>query len=788
MPDQIDLKVEPIAQIKLIGGAGSATWRAYGSDPALACHWAGDGPLRGGWYLLDMAVDVQRGALHAPCLYPDYRRGTISEVDKVPLLLDQARKGRHTVRRLLRFHSDVSALRFDPSVLPAEFTLERLQLQQVGRADAAREMLSTLWAESSGAERLSLVAVAAGDMLTGGPRKMADRLYRAYTAVDSVAAQSDYAVWLDFYDDTSPDGLALAVASADEFIRTPTVSIIVPVYQTAERWLRACLDSVIGQVYPHWELCIADDASAAPHVRRVLDEYAARDPRIKVAYRPSNGHISRASNTALELATGDYVALLDHDDALHPLALLECVRGFEAHPRWRMLFTDEDKIDERGVRSDPYFKSDWNPDLFLSQNCVCHLSVYQRELVESVGGFRVGYEGAQDWDLTLRVAAGLDHDEIGHVPRVLYHWRMIEGSTALAAGEKTYAHDAAVRAIQSHLDALGAGSQVEEMSGYSGYYRIAHALPADEPLVSILIPTRDGVALLRQCIDSILRRTVYGNYEVIVLDNGSTKADTCAYFASLAGHPRVRVAEWNHPFNYSAINNHGAGLAKGEVLALLNNDIEVITPDWLREMVSHAMRPEIGVVGAMLYYPNNTIQHAGVILGIGGVAGHAYVGKPRGHAGDKHRAGLAQALSAVTAACVVVRAEVFHQVGGLDEQLTVAFNDVDFCLRVREAGYRNLWTPFAELYHHESATRGYETTPEKIARFKGEERFMKARWGQVLHEDPYYNPNFALDMEPFSLAFPPRPWPGSPGMVAGGQGIADPVGAPVAGSTSRSDA
>lgn len=776
MPDPIDIKVEPIAQIKLVDAKVPDLWRAFGSDPSLACKWPGTGPLPGGWYEVEFAANVHRGALHAPCMYPDYRQGLISEADKITLPLDQARKGRHALRTLVRFHSDVRAIRFDPSVLPAEFTLERLRLRQLDRGQAAWAMLSGLWARREGTGRLSLLAAVARNLLIGGPRRMADRLYLEYIATNDGAPMSDYAIWLDFYDDTSPDGLALAAACLPDLALAPTISIIVPVYETDERWLRACLDSVVGQVYPHWELCIADDASRSPHVRRVLEEYAARDARIKVMFRESNGHISKASNSALELATGDYVALLDHDDALHPLALLECARAFEANPHWRMLFTDEDKIDEGGARSDPYFKSDWNPDLFLSQNCVCHLSVYSRELIAAAGGFRTGYEGAQDWDLTLRVTSSLGHAEIGHVPKVLYHWRMIEGSTALGAGEKTYAHAAAVRAIQSHLDSAGAGSRVHEMPGYSGYYRIVHALPQGEPMVSVLIPTRDGVKLLRQCIDSILDTTGYENYEIIVLDNGSCKPDTLAYFDSLAGHPKVRVVAWDHPFNYSAINNFGARQARGEVLALLNNDIEVITPDWLREMVSHAMRPEIGVVGAMLYYPNNTIQHAGVILGIGGVAGHAYVGNWRGYAGDKHRAGLAQSLSAVTAACVVVRAEVYRQVGGLDEQLTVAFNDVDFCLRVREAGYRNLWTPFAELYHHESATRGYETTPEKIARFKGEERFMKARWGRMLQEDPYYNPNFALDMAPFSLAFPPRPWGTDSAQINTAPGAETPAG------------
>jgi O-antigen biosynthesis protein len=356
----------------------------------------------------------------------------------------------------------------------------------------------------------------------------------------------------------------------------------------------------------------------------------------------------------------------------------------------------------------------------------------------------------------LRVSEVLESSEIGHVPRVLYHWRMISGSTAMGPSEKSYAHYAALRAIQDHLNRKGAHARVHEISGASGYFRVAYEVPHPEPLVSILIPTRDRVDLLRQCVDSILKKTTYSNYEIIIIDNDSREAETLQYFATLDQHESVRIVSYPKPFNYSAVNNFGAEAARGALLVLLNNDVEVISPGWLTEMTSHALREEVGVVGAMLYYPNDTIQHAGVVVGIGGVAGHAYVGRPRGFPGDKHRAALTQSVSVVTAACALVRTSVFHEVGGLDEQLVVAFNDVDFCLRVRAKGYRNVWTPHAELYHHESASRGYEDSPEKIARFKREEQFMKDRWGKALECDPMYNLNLSLTSEPYSLAFPPR--------------------------------
>ncbi len=698
-------------------------------------------------------------------LYPDYSRSHVLESDRLSIPLSGARAGRHSVRRLVRFVADVTALRFDPTLIPCEFRVLAFSLERVGKFAAARTMSLTLWQGGSWKERALLLRGVGLDLL-GGPRRMADRLYHMYAAEVTEMIVSDYQVWVDFYDDCSEDAVALALSAMPAFSAKQRFSIVVPTYNTDPKWLSACIKSVQAQTYPHWELCIADDASPDPRVWALIEDFAAGDPRIKTVRRESNGHIAAASNSAIALATGSHIALLDHDDALHPMALAWCAVELDRNPHWRMLFTDEDKIDAEGNRSDPYFKSDWNPDLFLSQNCVCHLGVYERALIEEIGGFREGYDGAQDWDLALRASEVLSHGQIGHVPKVLYHWRMIEGSTALAPGEKSYAHFAALRVIQDHFDRTGTPAKVEEMHGYSGYYHIVHEIPEPQPRVSLLIPTRDRVDLLRQCVNSILERTTYRNYEVVILDNGSIEKDTLAYFRELARHSNVSVLRYDQPFNYSKINNFGASNTRGEIIGLLNNDIEVISPGWLTEMVSHANRPEIGVVGAMLYYPNDTIQHAGVVLGVGGVAGHSYVGMPRGYPGDKHRAGLAQNVSAVTAACAVLRRSVFDKVGGLDEALVVAFNDVDFCIRVREAGYRNLWTPFAELYHHESASRGYENTPEKIERFKREESFMRARWGKILESDPYYNLNLSLTNAPFTLAYPPRV-NGSPSDVTG---------------------
>ncbi len=489
-------------------------------------------------------------------------------------------------------------------------------------------------------------------------------------------------------------------------------------------------------------------------MRNVLEEYAARDARIKVAWREKNGHISAASNTALALASGEYVALLDHDDVVAPDALYWIAKEINDHPDTALLYSDEDKLDFDAVRILPYFKSDWNYDLFLSHNLITHLGVYRADVVRAIGGFRTGFEGAQDYDLALRFIERIAPRQIRHIPRVLYHWRMLRGSTAIGAGEKDYAAERARLAIEEHLQRTGIPASVETIPDMA-VQRVRYRLPDPAPLASIIIPTRNGQKLVRQCIESIRAKTTYAPYEIVLVDNGSDDAAAIAYFRSLQDAGTVRLLADPRPFNFSRLNNEAAREARGDYLVFLNNDIEVITPDWLSEMVSHAQRPEIGAVGARLWYPNNTIQHAGLVL-VAGLAAHAHHGRKRGDHGYFSRASLIQSLSAVTAACLCVRRAVLDEVGGFDEALAVAFNDVDLCLRIQAAGYRNLYTPYAELYHHESASRGYEDTPEKMARFQKEADILRGRWMPVLMNDPYYNPNLTLSGEPFTLAWPPR--------------------------------
>jgi glycosyltransferase involved in cell wall biosynthesis len=569
--------------------------------------------------------------------------------------------------------------------------------------------------------------------------------------------RNNYAEWMRRYDMLDEAGRAAQRTRAAALPVQPLISVVMPTYNPKPGWLIEVIESVRQQTYANWELCIADDASPDPAIRPILERYAADDQRIKVVFREKNGHISAASNSALEVAKGSWIALLDHDDLLSEQALFWVAEAINRDSDLALIYSDEDKVDERGQRYEPYFKCDWNPDLFYSHNMISHLGVYRADVLQEIGGFRLGVEGSQDYDLALRSLERIKPQQIHHIPRVLYHWRVHAESTASSADAKPYAMIAGERAINEHFVRRNVDAKVE-LAGFG--YRIRYALPAPAPLVSLIIPTRNGLALLRTCVRSILEKTTYPNYEILIVDNGSDDPATLAYMERIqADDTRVRVIRDPQPFNYSAINNAAVPHTRGEVLALINNDLEVITPDWLTEMVSIALQPDVGAVGARLWYPGDTLQHGGVILGLGAsrIAGHAHDRMPRAHHGYFGRAALINSFSAVSAACLVIRRSTFEAVGGLNEvDLRVAFNDVDFCLRVRELGYRNVWTPYADLYHHESASRGQDNNPEKRARFEREVEYMKRRWGSLLLNDPAYSPNMTLDHGDFSLAWPPR--------------------------------
>lgn len=533
-------------------------------------------------------------------------------------------------------------------------------------------------------------------------------------------------------------------------------SLITPVYRPNLVHFDAMIASVLAQSYPHWQLVLVDDYSKDPELSQKLNELA-KHPQITVIERSQNGHISQASNDGLAVAKGDYIGLLDHDDLLHPEALNVMALSICADPMLDILYSDEDKVNEQGQFEQPHFKPKWNPDLLFSHNYICHFLVLKRSLVEQIGGFRQGVEGSQDYDLVLRATKATSAERIAHLPYVLYHWRIAEGSTALNGAEKSYTEAAGLKALRDYFSDTNYinedNNKVTVSLGLlANTYKINWPVPTPAPLVSIIIPTKNGQSLVRQCLESIEQRTNYSNFEILLIDNQSDDLEALAYFDQLAQEGRVNLLTYRKPFNYSAINNYAVTQAKGEVIVLMNNDIEILTPIWLSEMVSHCCRDEIGCVGAKLSYPDQSLQHAGVVLGIGGVAGHSHKYFPRHHPGYFKRLSIVQNLSAVTGACLGVRKKVFEQVGGLNEQdLAIAFNDVDFCLKVQQAGYRNLWTPYIEMIHHESVSRGYEDTPEKVARFNKEVDYMKKTHGKNLLSDPCYSPWLTLKKEDFSL-------------------------------------
>lgn len=533
---------------------------------------------------------------------------------------------------------------------------------------------------------------------------------------------------------------------------TPLISIITPTYNTDVKYLKKMFESVLAQTYTHWELCIADDASSDKNTLNLIRKYEREHANIKVIYRKTNGHISEASNSALSIATGKYLAFLDHDDTLAPNALYEMVKKLNTDPKLKLIYSDEDKIDENDNRTNPHFKSGWNPDMFFSQNYICHLTFIKKDVVDAIGGFRKGYEGSQDYDLLLRALNHISYEEIDRVEKVLYHWRAIKGSTAYGTGEKEYAHMAGLKALQDYFAKKDKNIIVED-GLLPNTYKVNYPLPAaGYPLASIIIPTRNGHGILTKCIESIQAKTLYPNYEIIVVDNETTCKKTLSYFEKIKTYQNLTILEYHKPFNYSAINNYAAKHAKGEVIVLMNNDVEVISQGWLTEMMQHAIREEIGAVGAKLYYSNDTIQHAGVVLGIGGVAGHSHKYFPKNIHGYFSRINIIQNYSAVTAACLAVRKKLYEEVGGLEEEhLKVAFNDVDFCLKLLEKGYRNLWTPYVELYHHESISRGRDESEEKRERFMSEVTHMKNKWKSKLEADILYNRNLTNKHENFGL-------------------------------------
>ena len=529
----------------------------------------------------------------------------------------------------------------------------------------------------------------------------------------------------------------------------PLISVAVPAYRTPPGFLEQMILSVKEQTYPHWELCIVNASRGEDGMEQVLGRYAGGDARIRVKNLEENLGIAGNTNEALVMARGEFVGLLDHDDLLAPQALFRIAEALTADPQADAVYTDEDKVTtDLSEHFQPHFKPDFNLDLLRSNNYITHFFVVRTRLAREAGGFRKEFDGAQDYDFIFRCTE--EAKKVLHVPEVLYHWRTHKASTADNPASKMYAFEAGKRAIEAHLARCGQEGTVSLRKDL-GFYRVEYPVQG-EPLVSILIPNRDQKETLEKCLNSIWEKSTYKNYEILIVENNSSSPEIFNYYREIEKRPGVRILTWKEGFNYSAINNFGEKSAAGDYLLFLNNDVEVINPRWIEELLGNCQRKEVGIVGAKLYYPDDTIQHAGTVIGIGGIAGHAFLNMPRSRTGYLHKASLQMDLSAVTAACMMMKRQVFKQLGGFEERLSVAFNDVDLCLRTVQAGYLVVYNPEVELYHYESKSRGAEDSEEKVRRFQEEIEFMRCRWMDLLKKgDPYYNRNLTLSKWNYSL-------------------------------------
>ncbi len=531
----------------------------------------------------------------------------------------------------------------------------------------------------------------------------------------------------------------------------PLISIVVPVYRTPQEYLREMIESVQSQSYENWELCLADGSGGWKETEGILQEFGERDKRIRYQILDENRGIAGNTNAALSMARGEWVGLLDHDDVLEPSALYEVVRAINEHPEADVVYTDEDKVTmDLQMHFEPHLKPDFSPDLLRSNNYICHFFLVRRRLAERVGGLSSEYDGSQDYDFILKCTE--QAGEIVHLPRILYHWRSHPASTAENPESKLYCFEAGKRALKAHLKRMDTEGTVELNREHPGYYHVTYPVKG-EPLVSILIPNKDEKETLCACIRSIREKSTYRNYEIIILENNSETGEIRRYYRQLEDDG-VRVVQWKGKFNFAAVNNFGVSHAKGEYLIFLNNDTEVIAPDWIEGMLGNCQRPEVGVVGAKLYYADGTVQHAGVVMKLAGVCGHVLCGLEGFDPGRDARAVVQQNYSAVTAACMMTKKTVFDAVSGFSEVFQVAYNDVDFCLKVREQGFLVVWNPRVELTHYESKSRGYETTPEKAERFEREKALLTERWPMYMEQgDPYYNPNLTLTAPDCSIDY-----------------------------------
>lgn len=749
----VRFKANPVQDLAL-SGATPFDWTSTGDHPVFDLELEGRGEVvPSGWVYVESRM-IRRGAHLVARLYVDTGSGFS---DAESFVIPAARSG--NIKQVIRIPRNTRRLRLSPMRGEGAVRLDFFRITKISNVERVARMVE--WT--------------IGDIIkfrdVGRARKYNITLRRLLTDLSGVyadcaklrfhSAPLDYRSYVEKFDVLRQSDIASIRRHIDYFKKRPLISILIRVRGASLEYLESAIQSIFTQIYGNWELCIAVDDVNVSEVAQFLKSISEKDDRVKIVFMSSGGYASIAVNAALGLATGEFSTTLGQSDVLSPLALYLIALKVNEIDDLNIIYSDNDEIDGRGIRGNVRFKSSWNPDLFFSSDMVSRSAAYRTSLLREIGGFRVEYEGGQDIDLALRCVKNSTPSQISHIPRVLYHFRQF-GETGLT---DTYAEGDACNAKERALSEFFQGQPGVKVSRgeLAGTYRVRYPIPAPAPKVTVIIPTRDGGLLLKKCILSIFDGTTYENLEIVVVDNQSKDRETVDFLQSLSLRGNVTVLRYDFPFNYSAINNFAEKHASGDVLCFLNDDVEAIESDWLQEMISHALRPDIGAVGAKLLYADGFVQHAGVVMGIGGFASHAHRLYPATHPGYAGRAALVQNFSAVTGACLVMRREVFREVGGFDEEnLPVAFNDVDLCLRVREAGYRVVWTPYAVLHHFESYSRGDDQmSAEKRARFNREKRFMLSRWKTDQLDDPYYNQNLTLDREDFTIADFPRmyaPW------------------------------
>jgi glycosyltransferase involved in cell wall biosynthesis len=745
----ISVELLPTDDVMVINDKKKGEYNATGGAPVFEMTFGPASP-HGSWYYLEAAL-VRNNGNRVACIYADIRT-----IDKDCIAIPIPTNFRGSVREVFYLPPEVRALRWSPTAEPGIFSQSQLLIHRINPLESALRRVSRvifdLWRF-----RNRTSAANAGLSWWGAINNLQDAYQRTATLRLNRMSNTDYPAFIARNGVLKESDIRAMRKQIQQLPLHPIISLIMQVHSPNEELFRAALDSVTGQIYPYWELVLAGNFSADTKTLIIANEYRSRFFQIKIVSVKPNANQAVTLNSALDLVHGKFVTRIGQHDLITPHALNLFAQEINKYPDSDLVYSDDDSIDDNNQRHDPRFKPDWNPDLFFSCNYLANLTLYRLTRLQKIGGYRTGFEGATDYDLSLRYIKDIPETNIRHIPKVLCHSRAPRQSSVSSAPllrENNWKGEAAVH--KSEISALEAhfkdsGITVAEGPAH-GLYRIKHPLPEQPPLVSIIIPTRDQVGILKKCIESIRQNTDYDNWEMLVVDNQSEESETHTYLDQIQSDTRIKVIRYEKPFNYSALNNFAVQHAKGEVLALLNNDVEVIAEEWLTEMVSHAIRMGIGAVGAKLLYSNGTVQHAGVILGLGGVAGHAHRYLKGDEHGYCHRAVVTQNLSAVTGACMVVRKSCYLEVAGLNEtDLAVAFNDIDFCLKLVTAGYRNLYTPYALLYHHESISRGRDDTPEKHARFVHEFEYMKRIWGGILQNDIAYNPNLTLEFETFAL-------------------------------------